>query len=101
MAVVVDPVQSIGGRVVMDAFRTIPMNLVAMATEPRITTSNVFFTKQKAEKMARLRGLDKIFYNMNIDSRCVEEHEVNMLCKLRSKHWSRTLSMFDEAGLAE
>lgn len=85
----------------MDAFRTIPMNLVAMATEPRITTSNVFHTKVRAEKMAKLRGLDKIFYNMNIDSRCTEEHEVNMLCKLRSHHWSRTLNQFHEPSLAE
>ena len=85
----------------MDAFRTIPMNVMAMNTEPRITTSNVFFTKERAEKMARMRGLNKLFYNMNIDSRCVEEHEVNMLCKLRSEHWSRTLSQFDENKLAE
>ena len=45
VAVVVDPVQSTGGVVVMDAFRTIPMNLVAMNEEPRITTSNLYFTK--------------------------------------------------------
>lgn len=72
-----------------------------MATEPRITTSNVFHTKARAEKMAKLRGLGKLFYNMNIDSRCVDEHEVNMLCKLRSDHWSRTLLQFHEASLAE
>jgi len=45
VAVVVDPVQSTGGIVVMDAFRTIPMNLMAMNEEPRITTSNIYFTK--------------------------------------------------------
>ncbi len=50
--------------------------------------------------MARLRGLDKLYYNLNIDSLCVEEHEVNMLLKLRAHHWSRTLNMFHEPSLA-
>ena len=95
VAVVVDPVQSTGGRVVMDAFRSIPMNLMAMATEPRITTSNIYHIKPKAGKMARLRGLDKLFYNMNIDSHAVEENEVNMLSKLRSAHWKTLLQMFE------
>ena len=85
----------------MDAFRSIPMNLVAMNTEPRITTSNTYYTKVRAEKMARLRGLDKLYYNMNIDSLCVKEHDVNMLLKLRAHHWSRTLLMFHEPTLAE
>ena len=79
----------------MDAFRSIPMNLMAMATEPRITTSNIYHIKPKAEKMARLRGLDKLFYNMNIDSHAVEENEVNMLSKLRSAHWKTLLQMFE------
>lgn len=101
IAVVVDPVQSTGGRVVMDAFRTIPMNLMAMNIEPRITTSNIYHTKARAEKMARLRGLDKLYYNMNVESLCVKEYDVNMLLKLRAQHWSRTLEMFHEPTLAE
>lgn len=100
MAVVVDPVQSTGGVVVMDAFRSIPMNLMAMNIEPRITTANQYFTKARASRMAKLRGLDKLYYNLNIDSVCVDEHEVNMLLKLRAYHWSRTLTMFDESCLA-
>ena len=67
----------------MDAFRSIPMNLIGMQTEPRITTSNIYHTKSKAEKMAKLRGLDKIYYNMNVDSLCVKENDFNMLLKLR------------------
>jgi len=85
----------------MDAFRSIPMNIMAMNTEPRITTSNTFYTKKKAERMATLRGLNKLFYNMSIDSRCVEANEVNMLCSMRSEHWSRNLNMFYEPSLAE
>ena len=84
----------------MDAFRSIPMNLMAMNIEPRLTTSNVYFTKPRGSRMARLRGLDKLYYNLNIDSLCVEEHEVNMLLKLRAHHWSRTLNMFHEPSLA-
>ena len=100
VAVVVDPVQSTGGVVVMDAFRTIPMNLVAMNEEPRITTSNLYFTKQRAERMAKLRGLGKLYYNLNIDSLCTEETEINMLCKLRADDWKNTLLIHDETNLA-
>ena len=84
----------------MDAFRTIPMNLMAMNEEPRITTSNIYFTKQRSERMAKLRGLGKLYYNLNVDSVCKEEHEVNMLVKLRAHHWIRTLQMFHEPSLA-
>lgn len=85
----------------MDAFRSIPMNLIGMGTEPRITTSNIYHTKSRAERMAKLRGLDKLYYNMNIESQCIEENDVNMLLKLRSEHWSHTLNMFHEPTLAE
>lgn len=85
----------------MDAFRTIPMNLMAMNEEPRITTSNVYFTKQRAERMAKLRGLGKLYYNLNIDSLCSEETEVNMLFKLRAHDWKDTLMIHNEATLAQ
>jgi len=83
----------------MDAFRTIPMNLIAMNEEPRITTSNIYHTKSRAERMAKLRGLGKLYYNLNIDSLCVEELEVNMLCKLQADDWKRTLMIHDEPAL--
>ena len=51
--------------------------------------------------MAKLRGLDKIYYNMNVDSLCMKENDFNMLLKLRSEHWSYTLQMFNEPKLAE
>ena len=80
----------------MDAFRTIPMNLIAAMTETRITTSNIYNTKERASKMARMRGLDKLYYNMNVNSKCERDLQANMLLKLRSEHWSKTLMMFDE-----
>jgi len=101
VAVVVDPVQSTGGIVVMDAFRTIPMNLMATGDEPRITMSNLYFTKQRAGRMAKLRGLGRLYYNMNVDAKCVSPYEMNMLCKLRAHHWSGTILNFDETTLSK
>lgn len=77
------------------------MNVMAMNMEPRITTSNIYNTKARSEKMARLRGLNKLYYNMNVDSKCDKEHEVNMMCKLRAEHWSVTIEMFHEKRLAQ
>ncbi len=41
VAVVVDPIQSVKGKVVIDAFRTINPQLLMMGQEPRQTTSNL------------------------------------------------------------
>lgn len=41
MAVVVDPVQSVKGKVVIDAFRLINPHSMMMGVEPRQTTSNI------------------------------------------------------------
>lgn len=41
VAVVVDPIQSVKGKVVIDAFRLINPNLLVLGQEPRQTTSNL------------------------------------------------------------
>ena len=41
VAVVVDPIQSVKGKVVIDAFRLINPQLAMMGQEPRQTTSNI------------------------------------------------------------
>ena len=41
VAVVVDPIQSVKGKVVIDAFRLIVPQLIMMGQEPRQTTSNI------------------------------------------------------------
>lgn len=41
VAVVVDPIQSVKGKVVIDAFRLINPNTVMLGQEPRQTTSNL------------------------------------------------------------
>ena len=43
--------------------------------------------------MARLRGLNKIYYNMNIESNSVDEREVNMLASLRAERWTKRLEL--------
>ena len=40
VAVVVDPIQSVKGKVVIDAFRCIPPSILTFGMEPRKTTSN-------------------------------------------------------------
>jgi 26S proteasome regulatory subunit N11 len=41
VAVVIDPIQSVKGKVVIDAFRCIEPTRVMMGLEPRQTTSNI------------------------------------------------------------
>ena len=43
--------------------------------------------------MARLRGLNKVYYNMNIESNSVDEREVNMLASLRAERWTKRLEL--------
>jgi 26S proteasome regulatory subunit N11 len=41
VAIVLDPIQSVKGKIVIDAFRTINPRIMMEGGEPRITTSNV------------------------------------------------------------
>jgi len=93
VAVVIDPVQSVRGNVVMDAFRSIHMNNIAFNSEPRISTSNTYYTKSKPSREARLRGLNKIYYNMVINASSTDENEVEMLSKLRARMWTSHLKL--------
>ena len=43
VAVVVDPIQSVRGKVVIDAFRLINPQMLMRGMEPRQTTSNIVF----------------------------------------------------------
>ncbi len=78
---VIDPVQSIKGRVVMDAFRSIPPQNIMNNSEPRCTTSNEGKLK-KPQRDAMMRGLNRLFYSMIINSRTNDPNEINMLSKL-------------------
>jgi len=58
VAVVVDPIQSVKGKVVIDAFRTIPQDLLLSGSEPRITTSNLGHLRKPGKKEL-LYGLNR------------------------------------------
>lgn len=91
VAVVIDPIQSVRGHVVMDCFRSIHMNNVAMNTEPRISTSVQYYTKEKPSREARLRGLNRLYYNMTINTYTADSLEVRMLRNLHLEPWTRSL----------
>jgi len=93
VAVVVDPVQSVKGKVVIDAFRMIAgqqgMMMGMVPTEPRQTTSNIGFLK-KATIQARIHGLDRHYYSLVIDWR-KNDLEEQMLMNLHKKDWATGL----------
>lgn len=71
VAVVVDPIQSVKGKVVIDAFRLISKQSMIMQQEPRQTTSNQGHL-QKPGLEALLRGLNRYYYSINIKFKCNE-----------------------------
>jgi len=97
VAVVVDPVQSVKGKVVIDAFRMIAgqggmmMMMAPQNTEPRQTTSNIGFLK-KPTIQARIHGLDRHYYSLVIDWR-KNDLEEQMLMNLHKKDWTSGLQI--------
>lgn len=97
-AVVIDPVQSVKGKVVIDAFRLHPDGGGMMGMmmggglgggEPRQSTSNIGHLK-KPTIQARIHGLDKMYYQLVIDWR-KNDVEEQMLMNLHKKNWSSGL----------
>ena len=68
VAVVVDPIQSVRGKVVIDAFRLINPHIAMLGKEPRQTTSNVG-NVQKPTLISLARGLNRHYYNLVINYR--------------------------------
>ena len=93
MAVVLDPIQSVKGKVVIDAFRCIEREVAMAGLEPRQTTSNIgHLTPQSM--IARQRGLDKHYYSIAINYR-KNEGEQKMLSNLNKKSWTNSLKLDD------
>jgi 26S proteasome regulatory subunit N11 len=91
VAVVVDPIQSVKGKVVIDAFRSINPQVVMMGQEPRQTTSHVGHLN-KPSLQALIHGLDRHYYSINIAYRHTElEHK--MLLNLYKKTWTVGLEL--------
>ncbi|DAZ98999.1 TPA: hypothetical protein N0F65_011254 [Lagenidium giganteum] len=86
VAVVVDPIQSVKGKVVIDAFRLINSHLIMLGQEPRQTTSNIGHLN-KPSIQALIHGLNRHYYSIAIDYR-KNELEEQMLMNLHKNTWS-------------
>eukprot|EP00033_Pygsuia_biforma_P000652 GCRY01000767.1.p1 GENE.GCRY01000767.1~~GCRY01000767.1.p1 ORF type:complete len:303 (+),score=29.44 GCRY01000767.1:163-1071(+) len=91
VAVVVDPIQSVRGKVVIDGFRLIDQQFAYLHEEPRQTTSNVGQLK-KHTIQALIHGLNRQYYSLNIDYR-KDELEEKMLLNFNKTVWMDALSV--------
>jgi 26S proteasome regulatory subunit N11 len=96
VAVVVDPIQSVKGKVVIDAFRSVNPQVAMMGQEARQTTSNVGHLN-KPSIQALIHGVNRHYYSIGISYR-KNELEQKMLMNLHKKRWVEgiTLERFDE-----
>ncbi|CAB4279220.1 unnamed protein product [Prunus armeniaca] len=91
VAVVVDPIQSVKGKVVIDAFRLINPNTVMLGQEPRQTTSNLG-QLNKPSCQALIHGLKRNYYSLAVNFR-MNGLEEKMLLNLHKKKWTDGLTM--------
>ncbi|KAI1711060.1 JAB1/Mov34/MPN/PAD-1 ubiquitin protease domain-containing protein [Ditylenchus destructor] len=89
VAVVVDPIQSVKGKVVIDAFRTINNQTIALNQEPRQTTSNIGHL-QKPSIQALIHGLNRHYYSIPIAYK-THQLEQQMLLNLNKQAWMDSL----------
>jgi 26S proteasome regulatory subunit N11 len=93
VAVVIDPIQSVKGKVVIDAFRLINPQSAMLGQEPRQTTSNVGHLNRPSIQ-ALIHGLNRHYYSIGINYR-KNELEQKMLLNLHKKTWSHGLILKD------
>jgi len=96
VAVVVDPIQSVKGKVVIDAFRCINPQTLMMGQEPRQTTSNIGHLN-KPSIQALIHGLNRHYYSLGINYR-KDELEQKMLLNVDKPQWMSglVLEKYDE-----
>ncbi|WFD30169.1 multicatalytic endopeptidase [Malassezia sp. CBS 17886] len=93
VAIVVDPIQSVKGKVVIDAFRLINPSTVMLGQEPRQTTSNIGHLN-KPSIQSLIHGLNRHYYSIAIGYRKTEL-EQSMLGNLHKRNWSEGLRLAD------
>ncbi|KAJ9133718.1 26S proteasome regulatory subunit rpn11 [Pleurostoma richardsiae] len=93
VAVVVDPIQSVKGKVVIDAFRLINPQSLMLGQEPRQSTSNLGHLN-KPSIQALIHGLNRHYYSIGINYRKTALEE-NMLMNLHKQPWTEALQMDD------
>lgn len=91
VAVVVDPIQSVKGKVVIDAFRLINPQTMMLGQEPRQTTSNLGHLN-KPSIQALIHGLNRHYYSIGINYR-KNMLEEQMLLNLHKKMWTGGLTL--------
>ncbi|CAM6031485.1 unnamed protein product, partial [Sphagnum compactum] len=99
VAVVIDPIQSVRGKVVIDAFRLIQPQTLAMGSEPRQTTSNIGHL-QKPSIQALIHGLNRHYYSIGIQYR-KNELEQKMLLNLHKSSWTHGFRMENQIAHVE
>ena len=93
VAVVVDPIQSVKGKVVIDAFRSINPQMTMIGYEPRQTTS-IIGHLNKPSIQTLIHGLNRHYYSIAITYR-KNELEEKMLMNLHKKGWTEGLKTAD------
>ncbi|CAG8477913.1 9166_t:CDS:2 [Funneliformis mosseae] len=93
VAIVIDPIQSVKGKVVIDAFRLIDQRFYLSGQEPLQSTSNVGQLK-KPSIQTLVNGLNKYYYSIIINYR-KNELEQAMLLNLHKKNWTNVLTLPD------
>lgn len=91
VAVVVDPIQSVKGKVVIDCFRSINPQMIMLGQEPRQTTSNVGHLN-KPSIQALIHGLNRHYYSIALSYR-KNDLEQKMLQNLHKKNWTAGLTL--------
>jgi len=99
VAVVIDPIQSVKGKVVIDAFRLINPHTVLAGQEPRQTTSNIGHIN-KPSIQALIHGLNRHYYSIAVNYRKTELEQA-MLMNLHKRNWTEGLRLRDFKGHQE
>jgi 26S proteasome regulatory subunit N11 len=89
VAVVIDPIQSVKGKVVIDAFRLINPQLMMFQQAPRQTTSNLGHLRKPTIQQL-IHNLNRAYYSINIDYR-KSDLEAKMLLNLHKHVWMEGL----------
>ena len=91
VGVVVDPIQSVKGKVVIDCFRLINPQQTMMGQEPRQTTSNIGHLN-KPTITALIHGLNRHYYSIAINYK-KNTLEQQMLRNLYKSKWQKHLTI--------
>eukprot|EP00948_MAST-09A_sp_MAST-9A-sp1_P003777 g3777.t1 len=99
VAVVIDPIQSVKGKVVIDAFRLINEASLMLGMEPRQTTSMKCYLN-KPSIQALIHGLNRAYYSIGITWR-KNALEERMLKNLYKKKWTAGLLVDQHSNTSE